>query len=97
MFTSDNNKKPLTFYRSKRDFKGEKRGETETMDHVVISNWRVGGMHLHYSRLNNVTIPHPPVTEDARFYFSHSGDAIYWLTKKEDGTKAIVVLYLSTF
>ena len=97
MFTSDNKKKPLTYQSSKRECKGEKRISTDTMDQVVISNWRVGGMHLHYARLNNVTIPHPPVPEDDRFYFSHFGDAIYWLVKFDAKTKGIVVLYLSTF
>ena len=75
-----------------RECKGEKRPKTDTIDHVVISNWRVGGMHLHYARLSNVAIPYPPTEEDDRFYFSHFGDAIYWLVNVDAKTKGVVVL-----
>lgn len=76
---------------------GQKKAKTETTDHVIISNWRVGGMNLHYARLNDVTIPHPPLEGDDRFYFSHSRTAVYWLTKIDALKTGIVVLQLANF
>ena len=43
-----------------RKMRGELRTKTETLDHVLISVWRIGGRELHFSRLADVFIPYPP-------------------------------------
>lgn len=81
MFTCDKKRRPINYSVKNRECIGEKRPRSDTIDHVVISNWNIGGMHLHFSRFSNVTIPYPPIETNDRFYFSHTCDAIYWLTK----------------
>ena len=79
-----------------RKMLGELRAKTETLDHVLISVWRIGGRELRFSRLADVFIPYPPVATDERFYTSHTGDAIYYLSK-HDGHNCIIVVNLSDF
>lgn len=76
---------------------GEKRTKTETMDRVIISTWRIGGTSIHYSRLADVIIPYPPVVTDARFYCSHSADALYYLSRNKEDKQCIVVVHLADF
>lgn len=79
-----------------RQMRGELRAKTETLDHVLISVWRIGGRELQFSRLADVFIPYPPVTTDERFYTSHTGDAIYYLSKN-NGNNCIIVVNLYDF
>lgn len=61
MFNDKHNrvkKQPLTL--QERKMRGELRTKTETLDHVLISVWRIGGRELHFSRLADVFIPYPP-------------------------------------
>jgi hypothetical protein len=76
---------------------GEKRVKTETTDRVVISIWRIGGTSIHYSRLADVMIPYPPIVSDARFYCSHSSDALYYLALNKEGKQCVVVVHLGDF
>jgi len=80
-----------------RTVEGEKRVKTETIDRVLISVWRIGGTSIHYSRLADVMIPYPPVVTDARFYCSHTSDAIYYLSKNKEGKQVIIVVNLGDF
>lgn len=43
-----------------------------------------------------MVIPFPPASTNKRFYISHSGDALYYLTLK-GGKECIVVVYLADF
>jgi hypothetical protein len=43
-----------------------------------------------------VAIEFPPIETDLRFYCSHSGDALYYLTLRE-GKQCIVTVYLADF
>jgi hypothetical protein len=76
--------KTIKYALNDRIVRGEFREETDTVDHVAISIWRIGGKDIHYSRLADVIIPYPPVVSDRRFYCSHTADAVYYLTKKDD-------------
>jgi hypothetical protein len=60
----------------------------------MISIWRIGGAKLHYSRIADVLIPYAPVETDDNFYCSHTCDALYYLSKKDE-KQCIVVVYLA--
>ena len=86
-------KEPIKYALAERVVQGETRQKTDSVDYSMIAIWRIGGVHIHYSRIADVVIPYPPVETNERFYCSHSSDAIYYLSKK-DGKQCIVVVYL---
>ena len=62
---------------------GEENAKTKSIDCVLISIWRIGKGQIRFSRIADVAIGHPPIETDLKFYCSHSGDALYYLTQVE--------------
>lgn len=87
---------PIKYALLDRHIGGEYREKTDSIDYTMISIWRIGGEKLHYSRLSDVIIPFPPADSDQKFYASHSGDAIYYLSKN-NGKQCIVTVQLGDF
>ena len=75
---------------------GEENAKTKSIDCVLISTWRIGKGQIRFSRIADVAIGHPPIETDLKFYCSHSGDALYYLTQVE-GQLCIVTVYLADF
>jgi len=47
------------------------------------------------SRLKDVMIEVPPLKKDAKFYLSHSQDAIFYLGRKSSGDPKLVLIVVS--
>jgi hypothetical protein len=92
----DKKKLPIKYILTDRTLNGQKNEKTQSTDYVLISTWRIGMGQIRFSRIADVAIPYFPIETDKRFYCSHSGDALYFLTMK-DGKQCIVTVYLADF
>ena len=81
MFKKEKNKINLVI--EDRFVMGEENAKTKSIDCVLISTWRIGKGQIRFSRIADVAIGHPPIETDLKFYCSHSGDALYYLTQVE--------------
>ena len=80
-----------------RNVIGLANAKTKSTDCVLISTWRIGKGQIRFSRIADVCVGYPPIETDLKFYCSHSGDAIYYLSKMEEGELGIVTVSLADF